>query len=42
MTVFYDAISESITGYGLDTDVYRSETLLFGESTYQGAYVYDG
>ena len=42
MTVFYDAISESITGYGLDPDVYRSETFLFGESTYQGAYVYDG
>ena len=45
MTVFYDAISESITGYGLDPsnpDVYRSETFLSGESTYQGAYVYDG
>ena len=33
MTVFYDAISESITGYGLDPsnpDVYRPETFLFG------------
>ena len=45
MTVFYDAISESITGYGLDPsnpDVYHSETFLSGESTYQEAYVYDG
>ena len=42
MTVFYDAISESITGYGLDPDVYRSETFLSSESTYQEAYVYDG
>lgn len=42
MTFFYDAISESITGYGLDPDVYRSETFLSSESTYQEAYVYDG
>lgn len=45
MTVFYDAISESITGYGLDPsnpDVYRAEPFLFGETAYQGAYVYDG
>ena len=45
MTVFYDAISESITGYGLDPsnpDVYHAAPFLFGESTYQGAYVYDG
>lgn len=45
MTVFYDAISESITGYGLDPsnpDVYRLEPFLSGESTYQEAYVYDG
>ena len=45
MTVFYDAISESITGYGLDPsnpDVYRTEPFLFGETAYQGAYIYDG
>ncbi len=45
MTVFYDAISESITGYGLDPsnpDVYHAAPFLFGETAYQGAYVYDG
>ena len=45
MTVFYDAISESITGYGLDPsnpDVYHAAPFLFGETVYQGAYVYDG
>lgn len=45
MTVFYDAISESITGYGLDPsnpDVYHAGPFLFGETAYQGAYVYDG
>ena len=44
-TVFYAAISESITGYGLDPsnpDVYHAAPFLFGETVYQGAYVYDG